>query len=44
MGETVIDYIIGSEEVRERIRELKVYKIDLDHQSVEAVIKEKEME
>lgn len=44
MRETIIDYIIGSEEVRERIRELKVYKIDLDHQSVEAVIKQKDIE
>lgn len=42
MRETVIDYIIGSKEVRER-RELKVgYKIDSNHQPIEAVIKRKE--
>lgn len=36
----VIDYIIGSEEMRERIKKLKVgYKTDTDHQPIEAVIK-----
>lgn len=40
--ETVTDYIIGSEEMRERIKKMKVgYKTDTDHQPIEAVIKGK---
>lgn len=43
MGGTVIDYIMGSEEIRERIREVKIEdKIDSNHQPIEAVIKGKE--
>lgn len=42
-GESVIDYIIGSEEVWEKIREIKIgYRIDSDHQPIEALVKEKE--
>lgn len=42
-GESVIDYIIGSEEMWDRIREIKVgYKIDSEHQPIEAVVKGKE--
>lgn len=40
MGEIVINYIMESEEIRERIREVKVEdKIDSVHQPIEAVIK-----
>lgn len=39
----VIDYIIGSAEVWERIREIKVgYRIDSDYQLVEKIVKGKE--
>lgn len=39
----MIDYIIGSDEVWDRIREIKVgYRIDSDRQSIEAVVKGKE--
>lgn len=43
MGGTVIAYIMESEEIRERIREIKVEdKIDSVHQPIEAAIKGKE--
>lgn len=43
MGGIVIDYIMESEEIRERIREVKVEdKIDSVHQPIEAVVKGKE--
>jgi len=39
-GNTMIDYVIGDEETRERIREMKIgEKADLDHHSLEIWMK-----
>lgn len=39
-GNTVIDYVIGDEEIREKVRNLGIKdKVDLDYHSVEVGVK-----
>lgn len=39
LGSTVIDYVLGDKEVKDRVREMKIGdKVDSDHQPVEVVI------
>lgn len=41
-GDTVIDYMIGKEEIRERVRRLEVGdRIDSDHQPLMVYVEEK---